>query len=109
MTKTPSGLYFQDLVVGDAEEAVSGDMVTVHYTGWLHDGTEFDSSIGGDPVTLNLSQVILGWREGVPGMRVGGKRKLVIPPHLGYGSGGAPGSIPGNATLVFDIELFGIG
>lgn len=108
MTKTSSGLYWQDLVVGEGDEAVAGGWVTVHYTGWLHSGTRFDTSVGGDPIRFNLNQVIAGWGEGVPGMRVGGKRKLVIPPHLGYGSSGN-GPIPPNATLVFDIELIGVG
>ena len=83
--------------------------MTVHYTGWLHDGTQVDTSAGGDPLSFNLNQVIAGWGEGVPGMRVGGIRKLVVPPNLGYGSTGFPGVIPGNATLVFDIELVGVG
>ena len=109
MTKTPSGLYYQDLVTGSGEEAPPGATVTVHYTGWLSDGRQFDSSLGGDPVTFGLAQVIQGWQEGVPGMRVGGKRKLVIPPELGYGKNGVPGAIPGNAVLVFDVELFGVG
>ncbi len=109
MTKTASGLYYQDLVVGTGAVAVAGGDVTVHYTGWLHDGTEFDSSLGGDPATFNLTGVIPGWREGIPGMKVWGKRKLVIPPHLGYGKGGVVGLIPGNATLVFDVELLGVG
>jgi FKBP-type peptidyl-prolyl cis-trans isomerase len=109
MTETPSGLYYQDLVAGSGEEAVSGGTVTVHYTGWLSDGTQFDSSLGGDPVTFSLTQVISGWQEGIPGMRVGGKRKLVIPPKLGYGRDGVPGAIPGNAVLVFDVELLGVG
>lgn len=107
MIKTASGLYYQDLVVGDGAVAQAGDQVTVHYTGWLHDGTEFDSSVGGDPATFPLGGVIAGWQEGVPGMKVGGKRKLVVPPNLAYGKKGR-GSIPGNATLVFDIELIGI-
>jgi FKBP-type peptidyl-prolyl cis-trans isomerase len=109
MTKTSSGLYYQDLVVGTGDEAVPGGSVTVHYTGWLHDGTQFDSSVGGDPASFSLGEVIAGWSEGVPGMRVGGTRKLVIPPHLGYGSSGFAGVIPPNATLVFDIELLGVG
>jgi peptidylprolyl isomerase len=109
MTKTSSGLYYQDVLVGDGDEAVQGGWVTVHYTGWLHNGTEFDSSRDGEPARFNLSNLILGWREGIPGMRVGGKRKLVVPPHLGYGSTGAGGVIPPNATLVFDIELLGVG
>jgi peptidylprolyl isomerase len=108
MTKTSSGLYWQDLVVGEGEEAQPGDEVTVHYTGWFPNGQQFDSSVGGDPVSFPLNGVIQGWGEGVPGMKVGGKRKLVIPPHLGYGAQGRPG-IPGNAVLVFDIELLGIG
>lgn len=106
MTKTASGLYIQDLVVGQGEEVFYGDSVRVHYTGWLHDGTEFDSSEGGEPRVFRLdSYVIPGWREGVPGMREGGKRKLVVPPTLGYGSKGFPPIIPKNATLVFDIEV----
>ncbi len=109
MTRTSSGLYYQDLVVGTGEEAVEGGRVTVHYTGWLHDGTQFDTSLGGDPATFNLYEVIQGWAEGVPGMKVGGKRKLVVPPHLGYGQAGSPPLIPGNATLVFDIDLLGVG
>lgn len=109
MTRTASGLYYQDLVVGSGVQAVAGGDVTVHYSGWIHDGTPFDSSVGGDPVTFNLNQVIAGWREGVPGMKVGGKRKLVIPPSLGYGKSGVPGAIPKNATLVFDVELLGVG
>lgn len=108
MTKTSSGLYWQDLVVGDGAEAEVGGWVTVHYTGWLHSGTQFDSSLGGDPIRFNLNQVIPGWGEGVPGMKVGGKRKLVVPSHLGYGSSGR-GPIPPNATLVFDVELVGVG
>lgn len=109
MTKTASGLYYQDLVVGDGETAMAGDSVTVHYTGWLHDGTQFDSSVGGNPVTFDLDGLIAGWREGIPGMKVGGKRKLVVPPALGYGKQGYPPLIPKNATLVFDIELLGVG
>ena len=108
MTLTASGLYFQDLVVGEGAEAVAGQTVTVHYTGWLHDGTKFDSSVDlGEPFrfTLGASQVIQGWDEGVQGMREGGERKLVIPASLGYGASGHPAGIPGNATLVFDVEL----
>ena len=108
MTKTASGLYWQDLVVGDGEEAVATSTVTVHYTGWLHNGFKFDSSYDrGEPATFPLANLILGWREGIPGMRVGGKRKLVVPSQLGYGPSGQ-GSIPGNATLVFDIDLLGV-
>jgi peptidylprolyl isomerase len=108
MTLTASGLYYQDLVVGTGTQAQAGSTVTVHYTGWLHDGTRFDSSLDrGVPSTFGLNQVIPGWSEGVQGMRVGGKRKLVIPPHLGYGKKRYQ-DIPGNSTLVFDIELLGV-
>lgn len=108
MTKTASGLYIQDLTVGTGDEATSGATVTVHYEGWLSNGTKFDSSRDrNDPFSflLGAGRVIRGWDEGVAGMRVGGFRKLVIPPALGYGVGGSLPTIPGNATLVFDIEL----
>lgn len=111
MTLTASGLYYQDLVVGEGEEATVQSQITVHYTGWLHDGTKFDSSVDRNQpftFTLGIGWVIPGWDEGVQGMRVGGKRKLVIPPHLGYGKV-RNGSIPGNSTLVFDVELLGVG
>jgi len=111
MTQTASGLQYEDLTVGDGATAQAGDSVSVHYTGWLTDGTKFDSSVDrGDPFKFHLGagQVIPGWDEGVAGMRVGGKRKLVIPPELGYGGGGAGGVIPGGATLVFDVELLEI-
>ena len=107
MTHTLSGLYLQDLVTGGGAEATSGALVTVHYEGWLRDGTKFDSSRDRDQpfgFTLGAGQVIAGWDEGVAGMRIGGTRKLVIPPGLGYGPGGT-GAIPGNAWLVFDVEL----
>ena len=108
MTKTASGLYIQDLTVGTGDEATSGATVTVHYEGWLSNGTKFDSSRDrNEPFSflLGAGRVIRGWDEGVAGMRVGGIRKLVIPPTLGYGVGGSLPTIPGNATLVFDIEL----
>ena len=112
MTLKASGLQYQDLVQGDGAEAQAGQSVSVHYTGWLTDGTKFDSSVDrGEPFDfpLGAGMVIRGWDEGVAGMRVGGKRKLVIPPDLGYGQRGAGGLIPPGATLVFEVELLGIG
>jgi FKBP-type peptidyl-prolyl cis-trans isomerase len=108
LTKTPSGLGYQDLVVGTGEEAKQGQLAVVHYTGWLTDGTKFDSSRDrGAPFSFPLGggQVIAGWDQGVAGMKVGGRRKLVIPPDLGYGPNGMPPVIPASATLVFDVEL----
>lgn len=105
---TDSGLKYDDTLVGEGDVAEAGQTVTVHYTGWLTDGTKFDSSVDrNDPFRFPLGgrQVIAGWDEGVQGMRVGGKRKLTIPPQLGYGAAGAGGVIPPNATLVFEIEL----
>ena len=111
-TTTPSGLKIEEVKVGAGEVAVSGKSVTVHYTGWLTDGViqgkKFDSSKDrGDPFIFPLGrgQVIKGWDEGVAGMKVGGKRTLVIPPDLGYGARGAGGVIPPNATLKFEVEL----
>lgn len=111
MSQTALGVYYKDLVVGEGPAVTAGETVTVHYEGWLHDGTKFDSSLDrGQPATFGLNEVILGWQDGVPGMRVGGKRKLVVPSELAYGAGGAGnGAIPPHATLVFDIELLGIG
>ena len=111
MTSTPSGLNYQDLVLGDGPEARAGNSVSVHYTGWLTDDTKFDSSHDRrEPFsfTLGAREVIAGWDEGVAGMKVGGKRKLVIPPELGYGAKGAGSSIPPNATLVFEVELLDV-
>ncbi len=108
---TDSGLKIDDLVTGDGAEAKSGQMVTVHYTGWLTNGSKFDSSKDrNDPFRFKLGagQVIRGWDEGVAGMKVGGKRKLTIPPQLGYGARGAGGVIPPNATLVFEVELLDV-
>ena len=110
-TTTPSGLTIDDLVVGDGAAAAAGQQVKVHYTGWLTDGTKFDSSKDrNDPFVfpLGAGRVIKGWDEGVQGMKIGGKRKLTIPPALGYGARGAGGVIPPNATLVFEVELLGL-
>ena len=109
MSQTPSGLYFQDLVEGPGAKAERWMEVTVHYTGWLHDGTQFDSSIGEEPFTfmIGAGDVIQGWDQGIEFMKVGGTRKLVIPPWLAYGPGGL-GPIPGDAVVVFDVELLAI-
>jgi FKBP-type peptidyl-prolyl cis-trans isomerase FkpA len=109
---TTSGLGYEDLVEGKGPTANAGQMVAVHYTGWLTDGKKFDSSKDrGQPFSFMLGQgrVIKGWDEGVQGMKAGGKRKLTIPPSLGYGSSGAGGAIPPNATLIFEVELLKIG
>ena len=107
---TPSGLVIEELMLGTGAEAATGDTVAVHYTGWLTDGSKFDSSKDRDePFEFGLGQrqVISGWDEGVAGMKIGGARTLVIPPELGYGARGAGGVIPPNATLKFDVELLG--
>ena len=109
--KTPSGLVIEDLVVGNGDAASAGQRVSVHYTGWLTNGNKFDSSKDrGQPFMFSLGrgEVIRGWDEGVTGMKVGGKRKLTIPPDLGYGARGAGGVIPPNATLMFEVELLGV-
>jgi FKBP-type peptidyl-prolyl cis-trans isomerase len=101
-------LEITDLVVGQGAEAKSGQKVTVHYTGTLENGTKFDSSLDRHKpfqFQLGVGQVIKGWDEGVKGMKVGGKRKLIIPAEMGYGSRGAGGVIPPNATLIFEVEL----
>lgn len=106
--KTDSGLQYQDLQVGTGEVAQHGDTVTVHYTGWLKDGTKFDSSLDHNKpfvFTIDAGEVIKGWDEGVLGMKEGGKRKLMIPPELGYGRRGSPPVIPPNADLIFEVEL----
>ena len=110
MTKQPSGLYVLDVKEGTGPAVGPGQVAQVHYTGWFVSGQQFDSSVGGSPLEFAVGQhqVIDGWDEGVAGMKVGGKRRLVIPPELGYGAAGYPGAIPPNATLVFDVELVGI-
>ena len=104
-------LKIEDIKVGDGAVAEAGKQVSVHYTGTLTDGTKFDSSVDRkDPFTFSLGagQVIKGWDEGVKGMKIGGKRKLTIPPSMGYGEAGAGGVIPPNATLIFDVELLDV-
>jgi FKBP-type peptidyl-prolyl cis-trans isomerase len=110
VVKTDSGLEYEDVECGDGDEVARGDVVTVHYTGTLEDGTEFDSSRGGDPVSFPLESgsLIEGWVEGIPGMKEGGRRKLTIPPELGYGKAGYPPTIPPDATLIFDVEVVSI-
>lgn len=110
--KTPSGLEYIDEKVGDGAVATAGKTVSVHYTGYLTDGKVFDSSrTRGQPFSfpLGAGRVIKGWDEGVAGMKVGGKRRLIIPPALGYGAQGAGGTIPPNAQLIFDVELLNVG
>jgi FKBP-type peptidyl-prolyl cis-trans isomerase FkpA len=111
MPTTPSGLTYEDLKEGTGAAAKAGDTVDVHYTGWLTNGTKFDSSLDrGQPFSfaLGAGRVIKGWDEGVAGMKVGGKRKLTIPPALGYGARGAGRVIPPNAELIFEVELLKI-
>ena len=108
LQQTASGLQYEDTVTGTGATAVAGKQVTVHYTGWLTNGSKFDSSKDrNDPFQFPLGRghVIKGWDEGVQGMKIGGTRKLTIPAHLGYGAHGAGGVIPPNATLVFEVEL----
>jgi len=115
MNTTPSGLQYEDTVVGSGDLAQAGQRVSVHYTGWLYQngeqGSQFDSSKDrGQPFVfpLGAGHVIKGWDEGVQGMAVGGTRRLVIPPELGYGARGAGGVIPPNATLLFEVQLLAV-
>jgi FKBP-type peptidyl-prolyl cis-trans isomerase FkpA len=108
---TASGLKYTDLQEGTGDEASAGKTVEVHYTGWLENGTKFDSSKDRNQpfrFPLGAGHVIRGWDEGVAGMKVGGKRRLTIPSDLGYGTRGAGGVIPPNATLMFEVELLGV-
>lgn len=110
-TTLADGLQLQDVKIGTGTTAAAGNTVSVHYTGWLTDGTKFDSSLDrGTPFSFKLGagMVIKGWDEGVAGMKIGGVRRLVIPPALGYGATGAGGVIPPNATLVFEVQLLGV-
>ena len=116
MTQTSSGLQYEDTVVGSGASAAKGQSCSMHYTGWLWEGgakgAKFDSSLDrGKPFVfpLGAGRVIKGWDEGVAGMKVGGKRTLLIPPELGYGARGAGGVIPPNATLLFEVELLSVG
>ena len=111
MTTTAASISIQDLLVGEGQQATGpGQFVTVHYTGWLEDGSEFDSSRRREPFSfpLGVGYVIPGWDQGLVGMRIGGKRRLTIPPELGYGASGMGSVIPPNALLVFEIELLEI-
>jgi peptidylprolyl isomerase len=115
MTKTASGLEFEDTVIGNGPSPSKGQRCSMHYTGWLWEngakGSKFDSSVDrGEPFEfqIGVGQVIKGWDEGVASMKVGGKRTLRIPPELGYGARGAGGVIPGGATLLFEVELLGV-
>ncbi len=111
VVKTPSGLQYEDKVVGKGAAPRQGQTVVVHYTGWLTNGTKFDSSRDrNQPFTFELGagRVIKGWDEGVASMKVGGRRTLTVPPHLGYGERGFGNIIPPNSTLIFDVELLGI-
>ena len=104
--KLPSGLEIWDAKDGSGDAVKPGGTVTVHYTGWLTDGTKFDSSVDrGQPISFPLSGVIQGWQDGIPGMKPGGVRRLKIPANLGYGARGAGRAIPPNATLIFEVEL----
>ncbi len=104
----PGGLIVEDIKVGEGIACPRNATVTIHYTGTLENGTQFDSSRDGKPATFPLRSLIAGWQEGIPGMKVGGVRKLTIPYQLGYGERGSPPVIPPRAKLIFEIELFGM-
>lgn len=109
MTKLPSGIYFLDQSVGSGATLSGTPSVRVYYNGFLANGTKFDGNVGaGSPVSFPLANLIQGWQIGMQGMKVGGKRRLLLPSQYGYGPQGSPPVIPGNANLVFDIELVGI-
>jgi FKBP-type peptidyl-prolyl cis-trans isomerase len=108
---TESGLIYEDLTTGEGAAATAGQTVVVHYTGWLEDGTKFDSSKDRNrpfDFQLGAGRVIKGWDEGIAGMQIGGRRKLTIPPDLGYGEQGVGAVIPSNATLIFEVELLAL-
>ncbi len=108
---TPSGLRYRDLRVGEGTEATKGKTVEIHYTGWLEDNTKFDASQDPSlPLTfrIGIDDVIQGWHQGVAGMKVGGRRRLVVPPELGYGKQGMGRIVPPNATLIFEVELVNV-
>lgn len=108
---TPSGLRYTDLLVGEGTEAAKGKTVEVHYVGWLEDNTKFDSSQDpSHPFTfrIGIDDVIQGWHQGIAGMKVGGRRRLVVPPELGYGKQGVARVVPPNATLIFEVELVNV-
>ena len=110
MSEGISEIIIEDLTVGDGEECPPGATVNVHYTGTLMDGTKFDSSHDrGEPITFPLGNLIQGWQEGIPGMKVGGKRKLTIPYAKAYGEQGHPPAIPARSDLIFEIDLLGVG
>ena len=106
MPTLPNGLIIEDTTPGEGEACPKGAIITIHYRGTLMDGTQFDSSYPGMPVTLPLNRLIAGWQEGIPGKKPGGKRKLTSPWQMAYGEDGAPPDIPARANLIFEIELF---
>jgi FKBP-type peptidyl-prolyl cis-trans isomerase len=108
MTKLSNNLYIQDITVGTGAVATSSSTVGVIYTGWFTNGSVFDSNVGGSTLAFPLSSVIAGWQQGIPGMKVGGKRRLVIGSALAYGSAGSPPKVPANVTLIFDVQLVGL-